>query len=132
MNPRVFARNTTKPGSIKFMILTVCVAICLTAGWQSPNCRLLKIIWITRMQTSRMPLRLSMLITWPPRRHCRIIEWRERLRAPKRAGTPGILDAPEGYLMKKKTIILKKSQICANPAWDGAILQRNWMCILPF
>ena len=31
MNPRFFARNTTKPGSIKFMILTVCVAICLTA-----------------------------------------------------------------------------------------------------
>ena len=31
MNPRFFARNTTKLGSIKFMILTVCVAICLTA-----------------------------------------------------------------------------------------------------
>lgn len=31
MNPRFFVRNMTKPGSIKFMILTVCVAICLTA-----------------------------------------------------------------------------------------------------
>jgi len=31
MNPRFSVRNTTKPGSLKFIILTVCVAICLTA-----------------------------------------------------------------------------------------------------
>ena len=31
MNPKSSVRNMTKPGSIKFMILIVCVAICLTA-----------------------------------------------------------------------------------------------------
>jgi hypothetical protein len=130
MNPRFSIRNMTQAGSLNFMILTVCVAICLTA-WLA----------IAKLQASEnnmdhLDASFASFQNAAQAQRAYNLAFQAALQDPrvaraiaraKRSGDPRDIRRAKALFREKKEDYIEK---ISDMLRGGAILPSNWICIL--